>query len=90
MMILTVSYEDEQVYNYSDVSRALDTKLDAKTLVDFSYQISDPDNNYSIRAFLQNATDERYRVSAQPVATLWTFEQYGAPRTAGVEMTFSF
>ena len=90
LMILTVSYEDEQVYNYSDVSRALDTKLDAKTLVDVSYQISDPDNNYSIRAFLQNATDERYRVSAQPVATLWTFEQYGAPRTAGVEMTFSF
>lgn len=89
-LVLTVAYEDEQVYNYSDVSRALDTKLDAKTLIDVSYQISNPDQNYSVRAFVQNATDERYRVSAQPVATLWTFEQYGAPRTAGVEMTFSF
>lgn len=90
LLVLTVAYEDEQVYNYSDVSRDLDTMLDAKTLVDVSYQISYPEKNYSVRAFLQNATDERYRVSAQPVATLWTFEQYGPPRTAGVEMTFSF
>jgi iron complex outermembrane receptor protein len=64
--------------------------LDSKTLVDVSYGLIDNSKDYSIRAFVKNVTDERYRVSSQPVATLWVFSQYGPPRTAGVEMTFDF
>lgn len=88
--VVTIAYEDEQVFNYSDISRANDTMLDSKTLVDVSYQISDLEKDYSLRFYVQNVTDERYRVSSQPVAALWVFSQYGPPRTAGIEMTLDF
>lgn len=87
---LTASYEDEQVFAYSDAGRQFDTKLDEKTLIDVAYKVSNPDKNYSITAFVKNATDERYRVSSQPVATLWVFSQYGPPRTVGMDFTIGF
>ena len=34
--------------------------------------------------------NERYRVSGNPVAGLWTFSQYGAPRSMGVEVGYTF
>ncbi|MGC6521194.1 MAG: TonB-dependent receptor [Candidatus Micropelagos thuwalensis] len=88
--VMTIFHEDDQVNNYSDLGEAYDTVLESKTLIDVSYALIDNNNNYSVRAFVKNATDERYRVSSQPVATLWVFSQYGPPRTAGVEMTFDF
>ncbi len=88
--IMTIFHEDDQINNYSDLGEAYDTVLESKTLIDVSYGLIDNDNDWSVRAFVKNATDERYRVSSQPVATLWVFSQYGPPRTAGVEMTFDF
>ena len=88
--VMTIFHEDEQVNNYSDLGEAYDTILESKTLVDVSYALIDNSKDYSIRAFVKNVTDERYRVSSQPVAALWVFSQYGPPRTAGVEMTFDF
>ena len=88
--VMTIFHEDDQINNYSDLGEAYDTVLESKTLIDVSYGLIDNDNDWSVRAFVKNATDERYRVSSQPVATLWVFSQYGPPRTAGVEMTFDF
>ncbi|MGC6471857.1 MAG: TonB-dependent receptor [Parvibaculales bacterium] len=87
---LTASFEDDQVFAYSDAGRQFDTTLQSKTLVDVAYKLSNPDKNYSLTAFVKNATDERYRVSSQPVATLWVFSQYGPPRTVGLDFTIGF
>ena len=96
LAVLTDIYQDDTNMvvwqrNLADMLiQAADTVLESKTLIDVSYALIDNNNNYSVRAFVKNATDERYRVSSQPVATLWVFSQYGPPRTAGVEMTFDF
>ena len=38
----------------------------------------------------KNLTDEVFRVSANPVATLWNFARYGAPRSIGVRAKFNY
>ena len=35
---------------------------------------------------MANATDEQYRIAALPVAGLWNFTNYGAPRTYGMRI----
>ena len=53
---LTASFEDDQVFAYSDAGRQFDTTLQSKTLVDVAYKLSNPDKNYSLTAFVKNAT----------------------------------
>ncbi len=84
----TAAHEDEQVFNYSDIDEQFDTTLNARTLVSGTIEVAELDDRWSVRVFGRNLTDQRYRVSSQPVANLWTFSQYGEPRAFGVEIGF--
>jgi|TARA_B100000315_G_scaffold229808_1_gene239683 iron complex outermembrane receptor protein len=82
---LRVSYEDESVASYSDVSPQFNTMLNSKTLVDASISFYDAEDRYFIRAVGSNITDESYRTGSLSVATLWIMSAYGAPRYYGLE-----
>ncbi len=86
----TAAHEDEQVFNYSDIGEEFDTNLNARTLVSATIELAEVDDRWSLRVFGRNLTDERYRVSSQPVANLWTFSQYGEPRAFGVELGLKY
>jgi len=86
----SVSYEDKNIHTYSDVSPEFNTVLDSKTLWDANLTYNSADNNWWVRAYVKNITDERYKISAQPVANLWIFGFYGPPRTYGLEAGFRF
>ncbi len=85
---MTAAHEDEQIFNYSDLGAQYDTTLNARTLLGATAELAQVDSHWSLRLFGRNLTDERYRVSSQPVANLWTFSQYGEPRAFGVEIAF--
>jgi len=86
----TAAYEDEQVYNYSDLGPAFDTTLNERTLVTANIELADADDRWFARFFARNLLDKRYRVSSQPVANLWIFSQYGEPRAYGFEIGYKF
>lgn len=88
--VVTATYEDENLFTHADLGEDFDTYLNDKTLVDVSYGIHNREKGYSITAFVQNATDERYRTASQAVATLWVHTQYGPPRTYGVQLAVEF
>ncbi|HEX7038194.1 MAG TPA: TonB-dependent receptor [Pseudomonadales bacterium] len=87
---LNVSYEDESVFVYSQVSPDFDAIADERTLVNASITFTDADDRFFVRLFGQNLTDEEYRVGELPVANLWTMSYYGPPRTYGVEVGLNF
>ncbi len=84
------AHEDRQIYNYSDLGSVYDTFLDERTILNATIELSSVDDRWFGRLFAKNLTDKRYRVSAQPVANLWTFAQYGEPRVFGVEVGYNF
>ena len=43
-----------------------------------------------ISLYGKNLTDERYRVAANPVATLWNFTRHGPPREYGIQIGYNF
>lgn len=86
----TLAYEDENVFSYSDIDEAFDTTLNSRTLITLSAELADVEGQWSVRAFVRNLTDERYRISSQAVANLWVFSQYGEPRAFGVEASVNF
>jgi len=88
--VVTATYEDENLFTHADTGEQFDTYLNEKTLVDVSYGIHNREKGYSITAFVQNATDERYRTASQSVATLWVHTQYGPPRTYGLQLAVEF
>ena len=87
---VTAAYEDEQVYNYSDLGSQFDTTLNARTLLGATVELADADDRWFGRFFARNLLDKRYRVSSQPVANLWIFSQYGEPRAYGFEIGYKF
>ena len=46
--------------------------------------------NMALTLWGKNLTDETFRVSANPVATLWNFARYGARRSIGVRAKFNY
>lgn len=81
----SVNYQDEAE---GDVFNSPNTQLEARTLVDLG--VTYQRDRWAVTAFVANALDEEYRVSANPVAGLWTFTNYGAPRSIGLKMRYSF
>ena len=58
--------------------------MEERTLLGASVTYRDPDSRWSATLYGTNLTDETYRVAALPVAGLWNFTNYGAPRQIGV------
>lgn len=85
-----VSYEDDSVSSYSDVAPQYNTYLQSRTLVDASVTFTDRDDRYYLRLLGSNLTDERYRVGALSVATLWIMSAYAPPRYWGIEFGTRF
>ena len=85
-----VSYEDDSISSYSDVSPDYDTVLQSRTLVDASVTFTDRDDRYYVRLLGSNLTDERYRTGSLSVATLWIMSAYAPPRYWGIEFGTKF
>ncbi|MEL7538365.1 MAG: TonB-dependent receptor [Pseudomonadota bacterium] len=84
-------YEDENVYYYADdVGQAFDTILEERTITNASITWTDANDNLYLSAFGKNLSDDRYKTASQSVGTLWTFSNYGPPRTWGVEIGYRF
>ena len=65
------------------------TQIEERTLVN-GYITYTGTQGFEMSVYGKNLTDERYRVSANPVATLWNFSRFGPPREYGVQIGYSF
>ncbi|HEY5678891.1 MAG TPA: hypothetical protein VIS55_02375, partial [Pseudomonadales bacterium] len=84
-------YEDENTYYYNDdIGSEFDTVLEERTILNASMTWSSADERYYVGAFGKNLTDDRYQTAAQAVGVLWTFSNYGPPRTYGVQAGMRF
>ena len=81
------NYEKENTYYYADdLGAQFDTVLEERTISNASITWTSASGIYHVSAFGKNLTDDRYQTAAQSVGTLWTFSNYGPPRTYGVEV----
>ena len=65
------------------------TQAEERTLVN-GFVTWEVNENMALTLWGKNLTDEVFRVSANPVATLWNFARYGAPRSIGVRAKFNY
>ena len=71
------------------IKQKANSQAEERTLVN-AFITWEPNDNVALTFFGRNLTDEVYRVSANPVGTLWNFARYGAPMSMGVRATFHF
>ena len=88
--IAGLSFEDEAIFVYSNVSPDLHGMTDDRTLVNASVTYTTADERFFARLYGRNLTDEEYRIGELPVADLWTMTYYGQPRTYGLEVGMKF
>ena len=74
----------------TDVFNGPNTQMESRTLLGASVTYEEPDQRWSATLYGTNLTDETYRVAALPVAGLWNFTNYGAPRQIGVTLNMKF
>ena len=78
-------FEDENTYYYNDdIGEQFDTVLEERSIVGASITWTSADEQFFVSAFGKNLTDDRYQTAAQAVGVLWTFSNYGPPRTYGI------
>ena len=100
---VSVNYQDEtQTSPFPANAQGLDgsgqliikqkgnTQMEERTLVNAYITYNAADNGIEMSLYGKNLTDERYRVAANPVATLWNFTRHGAPREVGIQIGYSF
>ena len=83
----SVNHQDE---GETDVFNGVNTQMQERTLLDVGATFYDREDRWSLTAYVANVTDETYRVAALPVAGLWNFTNYGAPRLYGLSLNLSF
>jgi iron complex outermembrane receptor protein len=66
------------------------TQLEERTLVDANITYTSPSEKYYVTLWGKNLFNETYRTSANSVAGLWNFSQYGAPLQWGMEFGINF
>jgi iron complex outermembrane recepter protein len=74
----------------TDVSNRPNTQMEERTLLDLAATLYERDNRWNVTAYVTNVTDEVYRYAALPVAGLWNFTNYGAPRSYGLTLSMKF
>lgn len=89
MVIWNANIHYSPEYEYS-VFNSDFTQIQSRTLIGLSATWIDPQDRWQLSVFVKNLLDETYRVSANSVAGLWNFSQYGQNRRWGVEGTFNF
>ncbi len=84
-------HEAENTYYYNDdIGQEFDTILDQRDIFNASVTWVSANDQWTLSAFGKNLTDERYRTASQAVGTLWTFSNFGPPRSWGVEVGYRF
>jgi iron complex outermembrane recepter protein len=86
----SVSFTDRNLFSQSIQSPDQNAYLEKRTLVNASIGVNGPHNAYTIRFIGRNLTDKRYKNSELIVGGLWSFANYGMPRTFAVEGTVKF
>ncbi|MFS0736829.1 TonB-dependent receptor [Sphingomonas sp. 1P06PA] len=84
------SYTGRNLFSQSITSPDENAYLEARTLFNASVGFVSADDRYSLRLIGRNLSDKRYRVSQLVVGGLWTFSNYGPPRTWAIEAGFKF
>ena len=79
-----------QSVSETDVFNGDNTQQQKRTLVNVSATWHDAKDRYSLTGYVANVTDETYRIAALPVAGLWNFTNYGAPRSFGLTLNVKF
>jgi iron complex outermembrane receptor protein len=87
MLSGAVNYQSEAE---TDVFNGLNTQMESRTLMYLGASYLDADGRYTVALYVDNLLDEEYRVAALPVAGLWNFTSYGAPRSYGVRLNVYF
>lgn len=88
---LNFNYEDENTYYYNEVIGSnFDTVLEERTILNANVTYTASDERWYVSVFGRNLSDDRYKTAAQAVGALWTFANYGPPRTWGIEIGASF
>ncbi len=82
-----IHYQDEAEMS---VFNSTFSQLEERTLVNASVTFRDADDRYHMTLYGRNLLDETYRNSANSVAGLWNFTQFGAPLEYGVQVGFAF
>ena len=90
---LNYKHEAENVYYYADDfadTDQFDTVLEQRDIFNANVTWTSASGAWYLAAFGKNLTDERYKTASQSVGVLWTFSNYGPPRSYGVEVGYSF
>jgi iron complex outermembrane receptor protein len=66
------------------------TQVDKRTLLDAFITWTSANQNWDVSIYGKNLTNEIWRQSANPVATLWNFTRYAPPREIGGRVSFRF
>jgi iron complex outermembrane receptor protein len=82
-----VNYQSEAE---TDVFNGPNTQMEERTVLGAAATYEEPDGRWSATLYGTNLTDEVFRVAALPVAGLWNFTNYGAPRQIGVSLNMKF
>jgi iron complex outermembrane receptor protein len=66
------------------------TQVEERTLIDAFITWENANQALNLTLYGKNLTDEVWRQSANPVATLWNFTRFGAPREIGFQVRYHF
>lgn len=61
------------------------SKMQSRFLLNSAVTFRNADERYHVSFYARNLLNEEYRATANSVAALWNFTQYGAPREWGIE-----
>ncbi len=74
----------------TDVYNTVNTQMQSRLLLNASATYHDAAGKWTFTPWVSNIADKVYRVAALPVAGLWDFTNYGAPRSFGVTANLRF
>jgi iron complex outermembrane receptor protein len=66
------------------------SQMESRFLLNTAVTYLSPSERYHVSVYGRNLLDERYRATANSVAALWNFTQYGAPLEWGIEVGVAF
>jgi len=85
-----VNFEDDAVFTYTAVPGTPNGMTDDRTLVNASVTYTSANDQWWVRAYGKNLTDEEYRIGELPVGGLWVMTFWGEPLSFGLEAGVKF
>ena len=85
-----VNFEDDAVFTYTAVPGTPNGMTDDRTLVNASVTYTSENDQWWVRAYGKNLTDEEYRIGELPVGGLWVMTYWAEPLSYGLEAGVKF